>query len=218
MNPYLFQNVSYFTQLLPVVAMIFYSRHLSGSSMMFSYYLVTSLVSTALNTYLAAHKIHNLWALNLFMPIQFGMLAYYLSFYVVGSYRRAVILSIPFFLFLWIINFLLFESIFTFSTYAKPLECALLTLIASMVLFKNYRQGDTPASSNPSFWIAAGVMLYFSSIAVLFSMSSSLLKVSSETLRIVFSTQAVMAILANFSYTSGILCLPRQAKYSGQPS
>lgn len=217
MNPYHFQNVSYFTQILPVIASIFYSRHLSGSSMVFSYYLVISLVSTALNTYLAVHKIHNLWALNLFMPIQFGMLAYYLSFYVGSSLRRAVIWSIPSFLFLWLINFLLLESIFTFSTYAKPLECAFLTVIASVVLFTNYRRELIPVWSNPPFWIATGIMLYFSSIAVLFSMSASLLKVSSETLRIVFSTQAVIAILANFSYISGILCLRRQAKYSGQP-
>jgi hypothetical protein len=152
------------------------------------------------------------------MPIQFGMLTYFFSFYVGNSVRRALIWSIPSFFLLWSVNFFVFESIFRYSTYAKPLECALLTLVAALALFTNYRQNLSPPTSDPLFWIASGVVLYFSSIAVLFSLSASILKVSPETLRIVFSTQALISTLVNLSYASGIWCLRRQSTYSGQPS
>lgn len=218
MIPYLLQDLSYFAQMVPVIVSLFYSRRLSRPLMVFSYYLVLSLFSSFLNAYLGLHRIHNLWTANLFMPVQFGMLAYFFSFHVDNSMRRVVIWSIPCFFLLWAVDFLLFESILKFSTYAKPVEYVLLTFIAAFALFTNYRRNLSLPTSEPLFWIAAGVMLYFSSVAVLFSLSASLLRVSNETLRIAFSAQALISTLVNLSFASGILCLRRQSTYSGQPS
>ena len=217
MNPYILQNLSFFSLMVPVVVAMFLHRRLSRVLMVFAFYLVVSLFSSLLNAYLALHKIHNLWASNLFMPIQFGILAYFFSFQVGNSFRRLVNWAIPSFLFLWSINFLLFESIFTFSTYAKPMEYLLLTLIAGFALLTNYRRNLHSPTTDPLFWIDTGVMLYFSSVAVLFSLSSSLLKMSSETLRVAFSAQALISIVVNLSFAAGILCLRRQSTYSGQP-
>lgn len=218
MIPYLLQDLAYFSQLAPVIVALFFSKSLSRPLTVFAYYLVISSFSTLLNAYLGLHGMHNLWASNLFMPIQFGMMAYFFSFYVGSSVRRVFIWSIPSFLLLWSVNFFLIESIFKFSTYAKPVEYILLTFIAAYALFANYRRDLAPPTSEPLFWIAAGSTLYFSTAAVLFSLSTVLLRTSPETLRIAFSVQALISTLVNFSFAAGFLCLRRQPKYSGQPS
>jgi len=216
-NPYFFQNWSFVAQVVPVIATWFYVNRMSRPLRVFAFYLVVSLISTVLNSQLSLHKIHNLWASNSFMPVQFGLLAYFFSFYVGHPIQRAIRLSIPVFILLWSINFLFLESIFAYSMYAKPIEYLLLAALSAAALLTNYRRNLLSPLSDPLFWIGSGALLYFSSTAILFAMSSILLSISQQTLRVVFSIQGIISILINVSYAMGILCLRHQSTYSGQP-
>jgi hypothetical protein len=218
MSVYFFQNWSFVAQVVPVVLTWLFLRRMTRPLRVFSAFLVVSLVSTVLNSYLSLLKIHNLWASNLFMPIQFGMLAYFFSFYVGRPIQRAIRLSIPVFILVWSINFLFLESIFTYSMYAKPIEYILLAVISAIAILTNYRRNLLSPRSDPLFWIGSGALLYFSSTAILFAMSSILLSISLQALRTVLSIQGMISILINVSYSIGILCLRHQSTYSGQPS
>jgi len=203
---------------MPVIAFLFYSNPLSKRMMIFSYYILLSLVSSLLSAYLALHKIHNLSLSNVFMLFEFGLLTWFFSFYLNHRWQRIALWSIPSFAILLIMDFFFFESVSSHSTYARPIDSVLLTFISALSLFTIYRRNLSSFANEPLFWIASAVILYFASTAVLYSLSATLLRVSTQTLRLASSSEAIINIIANLLYTGGFLCLRPRSTYFGQHS
>ncbi|HEY6951930.1 MAG TPA: hypothetical protein VI758_05955, partial [Bacteroidota bacterium] len=66
------------------------------------------------------------------------------------------------------------------------------------------------ALSMPAFWASSGIIIYFGGTVVLSTLHTSLLKASIDTMRLAWSTQAVLNILANLLYAGAFLCLRRK--------
>ena len=210
MNLYLSQFLAYSSEIVPVIASLAYSSRLPRTIIFFSWYLILSLSVSILSAYLSLHRIHNLWISNVFIPIQFTMLAYFFSLHLSNIWKQIARLSIPAFILFVSIDFAFFESVSALTPYAKSIDYTLLTFVAALSLSAMYRQNLTQITSEPLFWIASAMIIYCASSAVLFSLSSTFLKISIETLKLAISLQAIIFVVSNLLLTGAFFCLRRR--------
>lgn len=144
------------------------------------YYLLLDCVVNLLAVVLANHKINNLPVLHVFTILEFVLMSYfYLSVLkdkTAGRMIRSLLVLFPVFC---IINFLFFQSIYQFNTYARPVE-ALLIMGCSLAYFAQTNDAETSWSLNPLNWINTGILLYFSGALFIFSFSNLTVNEMSE--------------------------------------
>lgn len=136
------------------------------------YYLLLDCVVNVLAVVLANHKINNLPVLHVFTILEFVWMSYfYLSVLkdkAAGRMIRFLLVLFPVFC---IVNFLFFQSIYQFNTYARPVE-ALIIMSYSLAYFAQSNDAETRWSLNPVNWMNSGILLYFSGALFIFSFSN----------------------------------------------
>lgn len=200
--------LSTFIPLVPVIVGIPFVRTGAKDQKILFVYLFISFLSSVVSTISAYHKMNNLWMTNLFTPFQFGMLMWLLSSWHATSVKKVFVWTIPIFIFLWLVAVTFFENIRGFSSYVRPLEALVLISASGYTLVKLTSEESDSILRIPSFWVASGILLYFTGMIVLFSLSSILLREDVETLRLLWAPiQSVSNISSNLLFTAGFLCL-----------
>lgn len=136
------------------------------------YYLLLDCIVNVLAVVLANHKINNLPVLHVFTILEFVLMSYfYLSILKEEAAGRIIKYLLILFPVFCIVNFLFFQSIYQFNTYARPVE-ALIIMGCSLAYFAQSNDAETRWSLNPINWINTGVLLYFSGALFIFSFSN----------------------------------------------
>jgi len=136
------------------------------------YYLLLDCVVNVLAVVLANQKINNLPVLHVFTILEFVLMSYfYLSVLKQETAGRMIKYLLVIFPVFCIVNFLFFQSIYQFNTYARPVE-ALIIMGCSLAYFAQSNDAETRWSLNPVNWINIGILLYFSGALFIFSFSN----------------------------------------------
>lgn len=160
--------------LLPIlIAVINYYKITKAIRVLFYYLLVTACISAG-STILAAKRINNAPLIHIDTIIESLFLLRFFGLLFVNKplnrYIRILTIVFPVFC---CINFIFFQSIYSFNTYTHALE-AMLFITFSM-LYWIYRDDDVSWSSVSTNWIVSGLLLYFSSGFFLFVFGNFLL-------------------------------------------
>jgi hypothetical protein len=105
-----------------------------------------------------------------------------------------------------LISLILFENIRSFNTITGPLEGVLLVGFSGTSLIYISKSHVESLSSRPEFWISSAIVVYFSGLVVLYSLSNTLLSQSLDALRTALVAHTVVGIVANILYGVAFLC------------
>ncbi|RAJ29247.1 hypothetical protein [Pedobacter cryoconitis] len=166
--------------LIPIVVAYSKRKYTNRPLEIIWYYLLLDGVVNLLAVLLADHEINNLPVLHVFTILEFLLLSYfYLSVLREKAAGRIIKYLLVIFPVFCIVNFLFFQSIYQFNTYARPVE-ALIIMGCSLAYFAQTNDADTRWSFNPLNWINTGILLYFSGALFIFSFSNLTVKQMSE--------------------------------------
>ncbi|MES2373590.1 MAG: hypothetical protein V4557_13500 [Bacteroidota bacterium] len=159
--------------LLPlVIAGVYYYKLTRAMRVLFYYLLVTALISIA-TTVLAIKHIRNTPLIHIDTIVETMFLLRFFDLVFANKrltkYIRVLLIVFPVFC---CINFIFFQSIYSFNSYTRAVESMLF--ISFSMLYWIYRNDNTTWYSVPSNWMVCGLLLYFSSGFFLFVFSNYL--------------------------------------------
>ena len=200
-----------YTAFFTAVASWFFSmirfRNLRFDLRILAGYLTACVLMGSLQYLYALHYGNNLWLSYLFTPIEFGILAWLLSFWEEDGWKRhGMQLSTIFFALLCLASTVFIENIRLFGGFTRPLECLMLALFSGRILRLQFHTSETQLFTRPQFWVSTAILIYFSGLAVLYSLSNALLGVSMDVLRAAWMIHAPLNIFANICYGAAIAC------------
>ena len=172
-------------------------------------YFVVSTAFSVVQLYLASHHANNLWLTHLFTPIQYAFFAWTFSLWQsTNGMRKSLQISVVIFAAICLGSVLLVENLKAFNNYSRPLESILLVIASGNALYRVNQKGMQSLMRQPEFWVSGAVLLYFSGMVVLYSMSNSLLHASVETLRVAWVAHSVVSVISNSFFAMAFLCPP----------
>lgn len=211
LNLFIFPYLSVLSQVAVVLVVLYVRRNLVSEMKILAMYFVLSSLLAIVQLYLAEHSINNLWTVEFFCPIQFAFLI--LVFRAWNKQPFAVKLfsySIPAFVIGWGLSSLWFGGLIATLAYADPISAVILVLVSSYTMLRIDRLEGSSVLDVPAFWVSSATLVYFGGTVVLSTLHTALLKASIETMRLAWSSQAILNVLANVLYAGGFLCLRRK--------
>jgi len=182
-------------------------QNLGRDTRILAVYFSVSVALSLLQFHLASQRINNLWLMHLFTPIQYAFLAWIFALWQNDHrIRLGLQLSTILFAVLCLSGALFFEDPRAFNIYTKPVESVLLVFFSGQMLYAINKRSLEPLAPQPTLWISAATLIYFSGLAVLYGLSNTLLSQSAETLRSAWIAHTVVGIIANLLYGVAFLC------------
>lgn len=173
-------------------------------------YFGEGLFAEILFAYLGSKGINNLWLLHLFTIIDYCLLIAVFALWQKNILLRRILqISIPLIIILGIISILYLENIRHFNNFTRPMTSLILTMVSAYTLFELNTEKIVSLFREPRFWVCSGVVLYFTSTLLIFSLSNILLNLPHHLVRVIFEFNIIMNIVANIIYTRGFLCQVR---------
>lgn len=172
-------------------------------------YFIVSTAFSVCQFYLASKRINNLWLTHLFTPIQYAFFAWTLSLWQRNvRLQRVVQISVLAFAAMCFASIILLEDLRIFNNYSRPLESILLVVLSGYGLFLIKELETDSLMRQPAFWASAAILLYFSGMVVLYSLSNSLLHASVGTLRVAWIAHSIVSVISNSFFAAAFLCRP----------
>lgn len=207
--------VSTLSQIVAFGVGVYVVRYLSTELKTLCAYCGIALAVELVQAYLAINNVKNLWLLHVFTILEFVFLMMVYSAWQKNRLTKMMLrASIPLFVLIGVIA-MSGESIDQFNHFARPLASLFLVAAAALTLFELNRESGESVFLQPRFWVGAAGLIYFSSTLVLFALSNLLLTWPIEHVRLVFTFNTAMNIIANLGYAAAFLCRVRVQKSFG---
>jgi hypothetical protein len=194
-----------------VLALIGLSRYrwVSTELRFFALYLTVDVMVTFVQFYFAGLHFNNLWTVHLYLPLQYGFTVWTLSSFVKNERIRNVFRnSIFFFVMVWAVVLIGFETMTQYSRFNKPFATALMILFSLYTLILLNRESSSSLKTHPGFWISSGTLLYCVTVFMLFLLFNQILTISQEMLGKIYQIQALAGISKNIMYAIAFFCVP----------
>ncbi len=209
---WVFPILSIISQFVPVVTATRTFRFLPRELRVLSWYFYFSIVSGAIQIALALTSTRNLWVSQGWVPVQFALVMYPLAIWQpVRGLRRAVLLSIPLYIVAWGGVLAWLGDMTAMSTYMRPVAGILLIGVSIVLLVRILFDERHPAVEQAQFWTATATLMYFGGTIVFYAMVPLLLTLPLQQMRIAWSSQSVLNVIANLFYAKAFLCVDRRS-------
>lgn len=177
------------------------------------FYLVYDVAFTATSiiyTMHAGHHGNNIWLLNIFFPIQSGLLIWMFSMWEPNArLRRIFRVMIAVMVLLWLGEGVA-RGLDEFSEIAKPFGCLLIIAGAANAIYRGNQSHETTLLFQPGFWVSAAYLINFSGLFLLTLFSSVMIRQSVTLLMIIFNViLPSMTLMETTLLSRGMLCQPR---------
>lgn len=195
--------------LIPIVAGLIKFKALRFNIKLIWYYLVlAALINTAATIVARMYHLNNLPLVHLFTLVEGLMLISFYKYSMDSNEKKRWynLLQIAFIV-ICIINALFFQSIYTYSSYTRYAESIICMLFALNYFAKIAALALKPLTL-PTFYINAGIFLYFSGSFIMFIFSNMITyKVSLTNFLIIWNIHAALFVLMYLFFSIGfILC------------
>jgi hypothetical protein len=149
--------------LIPIGVAISRFREIPAYAKWLLSFLVMSAIINTIGTILALNDRHNLWLLHVYTILESFLLLYYFKLIIsnktINIIIRCLLLAFPLFC---VINFLFLQSLYSFNTYARPLEAIIIVFLSAVYWWQeNEEDSDNSWGNIPNNWFVTGLMLYF---------------------------------------------------------
>lgn len=203
------QNLYYFIlQYSPVIPLVYgaiHFRKLNRPVRILFAWLAFSLSLTIIMTILAKQGIHNLWVMNLSLPVYVFLLMWMFSSWETNPEAVLVLRAlIILFALIWIWEIVLVSSLFEFTTYSRPVMDVIIVTVCCFAIYQDTIDTEIPLIDRPRFWISAGLMLYYGGTLLLNLFSKILLEKSNDALQKALLVQPALSLVSHLLYTMGL--------------
>lgn len=159
---------------------------------------------------LAMMKVPNLAYVNTYRPVELVLITLVFFFMVESRIARIVILACAgSFLLLWILDRATLDDPNQLNNRMALLSRFTLILISIVALYSGSESVATRFFERPLFWVGAAVLLYSSGTLLLLGLGNQLIALGRETFIQAWQINWTLLIIANVSYTKGLLCRPQ---------
>lgn len=192
-------------------------RQVPGGGLL-ALYLLLSTLFAGYSNYLADHGKNNMYLYHIFGLLEAGFLLLLLTRYTKMD-RRALVLTLSFYLLFWVVNIWLWEPLTMFPSNSATV----LNLITAFFCFRYFllliKTNEILYFQRlPSFWVVSGLLFYC--IVAIFAVSSYKYKewFTDLDLQLNWRIQLVANIIKYTLITIGVLCSKRQTLHVGSSS
>ena len=156
--------------LIPIIIAVSRFQKMPAYAKCLLVYLVMSAIVNTTAIILALNHTPNLWLLHIYTILESFLLLYYFKLIIINknanSFIRILLWAFPLFC---VVNFLFLQSLYSFNTYARPVEAIIfITLCAEYWWHGNEEDSERSWGNIPNNWIVTGLMLYFAGAFFLF--------------------------------------------------
>ena len=185
--------------LSPLVVGFFLRKRLCRELGMLLILTSMAVLADSVLIYYAYHKMPNIGLVTIYSLLEFG--AFYYLFCILLAVKRlgrflwAGLLALTILPAIGLALSSLMDVLYT----VKIAECAILIPLALYTLYSIIHDDSEPVLKEPKFWIASGVLVYFSGNALFFT---TLPFLESNT---IWALHLILNLIANLFYTGGFL-------------
>jgi len=193
----------------PLGTGIFTFRRLSADMrLLVLLFLLTTLVE-GITFYQALTGVNSHWLHFIYTPISYGLLVYVFSGWQANDkVKWGSLASIPIFLAICVWNIVIQHRLDTINDFTQSLANVILVLFASYTFLWLLAEDLGSIYRDYRFWISAAVLIYSAGSLGYFVMHNI---ISSERIVVAWYFHIVLNILANLTYSVGLLCQYRRA-------
>lgn len=139
--------------------------------------LIATFIVEGINWILAVTIRNNLIMTHIFTPIEFALVAMIYSKELVNNtVKRVIIISIPLFAILSVLNTIFLQNIWTFATNTLLLDLAAYLIFSLLAFTQMLIYADNKGiAQTPLFWLSTGFLFYSSTIFLKFGLTNYLL-------------------------------------------
>lgn len=207
---YIGASLSVLSNILLVILAVYFFRYLSKEiKILLVLFALTFMIEfTSILIYLAEDQVNTVWLSHLVTLVQYVFFLWVFSLWQKEPLvRKGLLISIPVFVLIWIVAKFWFEDFSHFDNYTATTAALVLTGISAYTLFQISAENTGMIFDDTRFWIAAGVLLYFTGNLFFLALINDIIKfLPPNYVRLVWSFQWVVTVTANILYGGGVLC------------
>jgi hypothetical protein len=157
--------------------------------------------------WLGAQHVNNLWVSWVVNPLGGALVLWALSCWLTRELPRLTLrLMIVPFLAVWAVLALAFDRASRFSSAAEPLADLVCLGAAAYTLVARSRTSSSDLLRQDWFWVSAGMVLYFGTLATRSPLSALLVSSDPALLVRAYEVAAALCVVALLSITRGVTC------------
>lgn len=201
---YYYYFILQYSPIIPLVYALIHYRKLDNPMKIILLWLSLSLLLTIVMTVMAKMHTHNLWLMNLGLPVYALLILRAFSFWEPNPKLRLMLLMLfTVFAVVWTIEIVIGDAWDSYSTFTRPLLSVVFVIVSCLAIYEGNNEPDILLTDQPKFWISAGLMIYYCGTTIMNLTSNALLHVSNEMMRSVLLIQPVLSLASHILYTVG---------------
>jgi len=159
---YLGYFISDLSSLIPVAAGIYFFKRLKTDRKLLLYFFIYTSIVELSNAWMASHRIHNLWSINIYTLVEYSFFVFILNKWIKEIFMRwlSLIGSVLFYP-LWFGYFILNKTLDINNAPASITESCVLALLSAFAVVTLGLKTETPVFKNYRFWFAGAAFVYF---------------------------------------------------------
>jgi hypothetical protein len=195
--------VTVISNLIPFVVGLILYRYLVKELKILLIYFLTAISVDIIGIFLALNSVNNLWLFNIFTVAEYSFFIIIFSFWQKKELKRKFQFSIPLFFLIWLIIQIIIGTFKKLNYPSMTIEGIVLATIAFYTLYNLSLDTKKLIYKDKRFWIAFGVITYFTGNLLLFSFGYL---IETDFMDSAWLIHSALNITANIFYTGGYLC------------
>jgi hypothetical protein len=195
--------VTVISNLIPFVVGLILYRYLVKELKILLIYFLTAISVDIIGIFLALNSVNNLWLFNIFTVAEYSFFIIIFSFWQKKELKRKFQFSIPLFFLIWLIIQIIIGTFNKLNYPSMTIEGIVLATIAFYTLYNLSLDTKKLIYKDKRFWIAFGVITYFTGNLLLFSFGYL---IETDFMDSAWLIHSALNITANIFYTGGYLC------------
>lgn len=202
---YWYMSAVPFTMAVPILVALIRLKQLPGYAFaIFCLFLLSGITQLGI-TLLAESGINNLPFFHVHTVLEFSLLIWFFIGLIRSktATRYLYVLGAGFLVFA-VVNTLVFQSLFSFNSYARSIE-AILVIALCFAWFGQQFRTDLLSYKDPGLWFVTGLFVYFSSSFVLFIISNLSLSLDKYFDWVMWNIHATVVLIMYGLFTIGFV-------------
>ena len=198
--------VSSASSVLPVITGLYFYKRQHGILKILVVFFIFSCLTELLLYYLSSRAINNLWFVNIFFLIEYMVFSFVCAQF--SGLKMIIRLSILFALLYtvaWVFTTFYIFNIYRFNNLIRTVESILLIFFSGVALYQISMDVSVNLFKNPKFWFSAGILIYFSTNLIVFSIADMILDNRNPIIGNAWAIHSFWNIVTCFIFATGFV-------------
>ncbi len=156
------------------------------------------------------------WVVHVYTLFEYGFLVWLFSLWERHPNRQKWLrMSIAVFAVIWLLSKVFIEDLSRFDSYTTSLEGVVLMAVSAYSLFMLSYEDTTVMYLDPRFWVACGILIYFTGSLMLFALFNLSEAFAFPNSIFRWPIHSILNIVKNLCFLGAFLCHNQRRNYGG---